>query len=230
MHRLLGWSVVILANANMVLGLNRAESNLRKTIYGQFAVEVAILFIAEFIYRLRSKRKEIDLDVNEGRLQTMSPDEFLIQVRGGKQWAMYNQYVVDVSSLLSTHPGGRFVIEKNIGREIGKYLYGAYTVESSSMSPHAHTRYAFDSLKRLIIGKIITPQVYMQGDARSTGIQGEETDDPKSKLVVHQLWKVVERSPINGQVYRIVFQNNNRMVPKWYKGVQFAGCHFVVHS
>ena len=228
MHRLLGWSLLILSNANMVLGLNRAEHPLRKAIYGQFALEAAILVVAEIIYWMRAKRKDIDLHVDAGRLQSMSPDEFLMQVRGGKQWAMYNQYVVDVTSLLSSHPGGRFVIEKNIGREIGKYLYGAYTVESSSMSPHAHTRYAFDAMKRLIIGKIVTPQVYMHGDLRSTGIQ--ETDDPKSNLVVRQLWKVVERSPISGQVYRIVFQNNSSIVPKWYKGVQFVGCHFVVHS
>jgi len=39
--------------------------------------------------------------------------------------------VLNVSEFLNEHPGGRFVIRKNIGRDISKFYYGGYCLEGN---------------------------------------------------------------------------------------------------
>ena len=38
--------------------------------------------------------------------------------------------VLDVSKYYSEHPGGKFLIEANIGRDISKFFYGGYAMEN----------------------------------------------------------------------------------------------------
>ena len=37
------------------------------------------------------------------------------------------------------HPGGDFIIDECVGREVGRFLYGAYGLESSNAKPYVHT-------------------------------------------------------------------------------------------
>ena len=75
--------------------------------------------------------------------------------------------------MLTGHPGGRFVIEKNIGREVGKFFYGAYTVESTSMHAYSHSKYALKVLRSMVIAKLTSPEVYMRQAVRGTAINEE---------------------------------------------------------
>ena len=43
-------------------------------------------------------------------------------------------------------------------------------------------------------------------------------------------WRVIDRKLIHLPIYRIVFENENRLVSKFYPGVSFAGCYFAVMS
>jgi cytochrome b involved in lipid metabolism len=38
--------------------------------------------------------------------------------------------VLDVSRFMEEHPGGKFSLEHNIGRDISKFFYGAYQLEN----------------------------------------------------------------------------------------------------
>lgn len=63
--------------------------------------------------------------------------------------------VLDVSSYLNYHPGGRFLIENNIGRDISKFFYGGYSLEATNKSDlHVHTRYAKKVVNSLVVGKL----------------------------------------------------------------------------
>ncbi len=37
-----------------------------------------------------------------------------------------NDLVLDVRSYMNSHPGGTFLLDKNIGRDIAKYFDGGY--------------------------------------------------------------------------------------------------------
>lgn len=48
--------------------------------------------------------------------------------------------VLDVANFPSYHPGGKFVISRNIGRDVSKFFYGGYILENYNRSkPHTHT-------------------------------------------------------------------------------------------
>lgn len=46
--------------------------------------------------------------------------------------------VLDIEKYANLHPGGTFLIEHNIGKDISKYFYGGYSLEPSKI-PHGHT-------------------------------------------------------------------------------------------
>ena len=141
-HRLLGWGLLVLTNINIVLGLQFTESRFRNVIYVQYAMLIFVLCFLEIVYRFRRKLTRLDIDVEQRKMYAMSPNEFRLMVQRGKKWALYNEFVVNVEPVLNVHPGGRFLIEKHIGREIGKYLYGSYAVEGNC-KPHVHSKFAF---------------------------------------------------------------------------------------
>jgi len=63
--------------------------------------------------------------------------------------------VLRVDGYHKIHPGGKFVIEKNYGRDIAKFYYGNYTLTNGKLSKaHTHTQQANDILKSMIIGVI----------------------------------------------------------------------------
>ena len=49
--------------------------------------------------------------------------------------------VLDISKYKFYHPGGMFVLQHNIGRDISKFFYGGYQLENYTglSSLHAHS-------------------------------------------------------------------------------------------
>ena len=66
-----------------------------------------------------------------------------------------NDLVLDVSKYMSNHPGGKFVMDHNIGRDISKYFYGGYILENQvGISPHTHSNVARKIVNSLIVARI----------------------------------------------------------------------------
>lgn len=69
-----------------------------------------------------------------------------------------DELVLDVTDFIKWHPGGEFVLEKNIGRDISKFFYGGYTLEgnigvTSPPSGWTHTNYARMIVNDLIVAR-----------------------------------------------------------------------------
>ena len=63
--------------------------------------------------------------------------------------------VLNVGKFKFSHPGGKFSIDYNIGRDVSKFFYGGYALEiTSGMRPHTHTNIARQIVNSLIIGKL----------------------------------------------------------------------------
>jgi cytochrome b involved in lipid metabolism len=63
--------------------------------------------------------------------------------------------VLDISSFKLSHPGGKFVLEYNVGRDVSKFFYGGYTLETSSgLKPHTHSNMARYIANSLIIARL----------------------------------------------------------------------------
>jgi len=55
---------------------------------------------------------------------TMTQEDFNELVADGHMLVILDELVLDVGGWISRHPGGRFVIKQNIGRDVSKYFHG----------------------------------------------------------------------------------------------------------
>jgi hypothetical protein len=63
--------------------------------------------------------------------------------------------VLDVRKFRSEHPGGQFLIDFHIGRDVSKFFYGGYVLENQSgMTPYTHSNVARAIVNSMIIGKL----------------------------------------------------------------------------
>ena len=51
------------------------------------------------------------------------------------------------------HPGGKFIITRNYGRDISKFFYGGY-VMIDGQQPHPHTLAALKICEALVVGVV----------------------------------------------------------------------------
>ena len=59
----------------------------------------------------------------------MTSDEFNQRVESGSKLVILDGYILDVSKFLDSHPGCRFSLEHNLGRDISKFFHGGYALE-----------------------------------------------------------------------------------------------------
>ena len=68
-----------------------------------------------------------------------------------------DDYVVNIAGFIDEHPGGKFSLEHNIGRDVSKFFYGGYSLEPSTNETDLENIHSSDARKivnRLIIGKL----------------------------------------------------------------------------
>jgi cytochrome b involved in lipid metabolism len=61
----------------------------------------------------------------------MSRKEFDDAISSGRKLVILDDLVLDVDPFISKHPGGRFVIEHNVGTDISKFFFGGYSLEGN---------------------------------------------------------------------------------------------------
>lgn len=63
--------------------------------------------------------------------------------------------VLNLGNYIDKHPGGRFSLEANIGRDVSKYFYGGYALENfahDKVLPHTHSQDARRLVRKYAIG------------------------------------------------------------------------------
>lgn len=64
--------------------------------------------------------------------------------------------ILDVSWFKDEHPGGKFSIEMNKGRDVSKYFYGGYSLENiDKVQEHTHSNDARAIVNQLIVGRLV---------------------------------------------------------------------------
>lgn len=79
----------------------------------------------------------------------ISEEEFEKRIKDGEQLVILDNMVVDISSYAYNHPGGAFLLDYNVGRDISKFFYGSYALDGNGNDPskqeterHAHSNLA----------------------------------------------------------------------------------------
>jgi cytochrome b involved in lipid metabolism len=67
----------------------------------------------------------------------MSLRQFAEAVSDGEQLVLLDDLVLNVGSYMDNHPGGRFLLSHNIGRDISKFFYGGYAMDGNLVKGQA---------------------------------------------------------------------------------------------
>lgn len=88
-------------------------------------------------------------------MMVMSIPEFEIRIKNGEKLAILDDMVLDLTQFLDNHPGGKFSLAQNIGRDISKFFYGGYSLENQmKVDNHVHSNDARKVVNTLIVGKL----------------------------------------------------------------------------
>jgi len=111
------------------------------------------LAVAECFYRCRLAREDPFFKINA----TMTQKQFNDFVEHGRKLVILDEFVLDVASYISWHPGGRFVLNHNIGRDISKFFHGGYSLENN-LGPRPAAGYKHSNVARQVVNSLIIAQ------------------------------------------------------------------------
>lgn len=84
-----------------------------------------------------------------------TPKNFNELVQAGRPLTVFDNLVLDLNGFEWYHPGGKFNLRHNIGRDISKFFYGGYVlVNAPGKTPHTHSQSALDVVKSMVVGAI----------------------------------------------------------------------------
>lgn len=62
--------------------------------------------------------------------------------------------VCDIGTYMYSHPGGAFLLEYNIGRDVSKFIFGSFALDQNHNDPKApNNRYAHSNIARKIVNR-----------------------------------------------------------------------------
>ena len=149
-HATLAYLVTLVAQVTVAFGIysffdHRERYTLLWTLLTLNATVWFLIMIGLEINHQRILRQEVAFKLVS---DSMNIDEFNERVRNGEKLVIFDEYVLDVSKFIEYHPGGRFVLTHNIGRDISKFFYGGYSLDGNLRRPnkptkgHVHSNYA----------------------------------------------------------------------------------------
>jgi cytochrome b involved in lipid metabolism len=176
-HRLAGYFLILMALGGIMAGIYFYRVNPKHP--SDFPLEwvhgvtfVFVVVIVEFLYRHYNKH-EIPLNSYAMKdLPEIAPSEFDQRVAKGEKLVILDSVVLNVGPFLDDHPGGRFSLENNIGRDVSKFFHGGYALENlKKVQPHVHSNDARRVVLKLVVGRLAQSSDKMLGS-----ISGVERD------------------------------------------------------
>jgi len=98
----------------------------------------------------------------------MTVDEFnkISASESSRRLVILDDLVLDVTDFAKQHPGGRFLLEKNFGRDISKFFHGGYSLEPTKNSKtHTHSNTA-----RLIVNSLILARLVQKAETSTVRV------------------------------------------------------------
>ena len=179
-----------------------------------FCILVAIL---EAFFRIRNRYsmgllKTPKVTNSEGKIRTLTPAQIDQQVEEGKPLVIFDNLVLNLQGFVRHHPGGKFNLTHNLGRDISKFFFGGYKlINMPKTFPYTHSKAALDIVNTLVVGVI----------------KGQES-------VTDELFRITNKSSVNQSTSTFTFTSiDNEPVTnlkEWYNDPSMIGCHFLVFS
>lgn len=146
-HRYISYVMLLVGNAVVTGGTWTYLEKIGSGPYGPLALlEITffgLLWIAHECILRRYNRKNFKIVEGEEIIQDlvkMTPAEIEEAVAEGDSLCVCDNLVLRISGYERIHPGGKFVLVKNYGRDIAKFYYGNYKLTNGELSvKHTHS-------------------------------------------------------------------------------------------
>ena len=140
----------------------------------------------EIVHQLKLRR-EVPFVIPEA---SMSKTEFDKAIADGRKLVILDELVLDVGKFVDQHPGGRFVLNHNIGRDVSKFFYGGYSLEGNIGGRNPAKGYAHSTFARKVVNDLAIAQYQKTNNLSSVVcrvIEAEcETVSPSTKTIVFE--------------------------------------------
>ena len=154
-HKWFGRFIILFSQFVVMTGVyNFYDFHDKKTMgYALAGVSSGIFFlfliIGEIIYQCQLY-KMVPFAEPAG---SMGPQELQQALVNGRKLVILDDLVIDVGKFIDEHPGGRFVLMHNIGRDISKFFHGGYSLEDNLGGQPARG-YTHSSLARIVVNDL----------------------------------------------------------------------------
>jgi len=227
-HMLIAYSLIVYTHIVILAGLFFFDSPVTYLFYIHIGCIVACYIVFETINQIKSKWKYKELmALDHKNLKTITIQEFNQFIKEGKKYVLYNNYVLNVSWFRFEHPGTSYAIDSNIGKDIGKFFYGAYTMENY-VGPHTHSYVASKILIKLACAKIANPKEGVIIIDEHVESENNTVKNPAQNP--GNIFKVKEKSELIHNIFRIKLGNNIAKIKCFYPGLELAGRSYIVNS
>ena len=208
LHKLIGYVMYIAGLRNLYLGWDISKEGHPERML-IFYIPVPIIFLGFELYRkLYSSRAALP----DKKLKEMTHFEVMDHVKSGKKLMFADELVIDVSSFFRSHPGGSFMISKNIGEDAGKYMVGCSSY-GGKYNAYDHSKNAFAMLKKLSVGRIAPISGYL------TSIDYKEE--------IYMKFVVKEKKNLNSHTQALSLSSPDYKVSPACKEPSWLGKHFM---
>ena len=166
-HRYSSYIMLLFGNGVCSGGVATYFSKIGYGVYGTFGVSTSIFFLLmvavhECMMRRYNRRnfklvegEQLLHMIADNDLKAWTPLEIEQAVEGGDTLVICDNLVLRTDGYEKIHPGGKFTIRKNFGRDIAKFYYGNYALTNGMLTtPHTHGGQANLILRSMIVGVI----------------------------------------------------------------------------
>lgn len=211
MHYFLGWTLMAVSLAAVYYGLQCYHSSELDNLKWAFPLYVLILLGFETwrqVMAYWNPRKSL------AGLQPTPWTDVYKQVRAGKKLVFLDTQILDVSSFISSHPGGSYLLSESIGEDMGKYVYGVNGLEGHHRGfEHPNVVWTYTSL--LKIGEV----------GYHLGVILGNSCFPEHR---NMRWTLASKTPLAPNVARFAFTSEDLFINPTPTGLDWIGSHFRV--
>ncbi|CAI2385131.1 unnamed protein product [Moneuplotes crassus] len=224
-HVIVGSLLIVYSQFAILSGLFLYDSPITFLYYIHLTLMVLMLIICEVLWQLNQQWKYTAISEFEKK---GLPEMTIEEVQNSKRkLAIFDQYVIDFGKYQYDHPGGKYVLEECAGKEIGKYFYGAYSLDDN-IKTHKHSFVAGKILKKIAIAKLKSPEdTQKMVTSRFDDINGIE--DRSNELYTGN-FRVKQKDELFKGVYRVTFKNDTKGYKVIVPGISSFGRHYLIHS
>ena len=231
-HASIGYLIIIYSQYVIITGLYTFDASTKALYFIQMgAILITFVVIEVAFYSANKAYYNPLINVDDEELDTISLKQFY---GSNKTLALFNNYVVDLTAYAFEHPGGTYLIQQCNKKEIGKYMYGAFSMENK-VSPHRHSFIAMKILERLIIAKIapLTPKrnSYQPIRGGSRYVMPKFIDSISYNIEQTSICNISKISEFSKNLYCVTFEDlTGKPTLIFREGLSFIGKHYVVVS